>query len=81
MAPLKILEDLCQLTRSGLIVKGKDPIDDMIGPGLVCRIEIARLGRRLKWPDDHSCRIWAQMQRLAVQELGLMQRGPLDWSM
>ena len=49
----------------------------MVGPGLVGRIEVSRFGRRLEGPDDDPGRVGAQMQGLAVQELGLRQCGSL----
>ena len=49
----------------------------MVGPGLIRRVEVSRLGRRLEGSDDDPAGIRTQMQGLAVQESGLRQRGPL----
>jgi hypothetical protein len=38
----------------------------MIRARLVGGIEISGFGCRLEWPDDHSCRIRAQIKTLPI---------------
>jgi hypothetical protein len=61
VAALKVLADLSQLTSSRCRIERQDSIDDMICPRLVRGVEIPRFSRRLKWTDDHSCRVRAQV--------------------
>ena len=71
MAALKVLKDIGELVRRHLGVQRHDPLDDMVCPGLICRIEVARFDRRLERAHDHSRRIRAQMKSLTVQERDL----------
>ena len=73
----EVLEHFGQLPRGGPGLEPKNPADDMVGPGLVRRVEVSGFGRRLEGSDDDPGRIGAQMQGLAVQESGLRQGGPL----
>jgi hypothetical protein len=59
VAALKILEHVGQLTGNGLRIKRKNPVNDVIGAGLISGIEVPRLGRRLKRPHDDPCRVRA----------------------
>ena len=70
----EIFEHFGQLLRGSLGLEPKNPVDDMVGPGLVGRVEVSGFSRRFEGPDDDPGRIRAQMQGLAVQELGLGQR-------
>ena len=69
----EVFEHVAQLLRGSLGIEPKHPVDDMIGPGLVGRIEVSGLSRRLEGPDDDPGRIRAQIQGLPIQELGLGQ--------
>ena len=71
MAALKILQHVGQLAGCGLGIERQNPVDDMVGAGLVGRVEIARFGRRLERAHDHPRGIGAQIKRLPVQEGGL----------
>jgi hypothetical protein len=73
----EIFEHLCQLSRGGLGIEPKNPGDDMVGPSLVGWVEVSGLSRWLEGSDDDPGRIRAQMQVLAIEKLGLGQRGPL----
>ena len=73
----EIFEHVAQLLRGSFGIEPKNPVDDMIGPDLIGRIEVSGLSRRLEGSDDDPGRIRAQIQGLAIQELGLGQRGSL----
>jgi hypothetical protein len=68
MSALKILKDVGELAGDRIGIKSQDPVDDMVRPGLVGRIEIARFGRWLERPHDHSGGVGAQIQGLTIQE-------------
>ena len=76
MAAEKVLEDVGELSGRGFGIECENPLDDMVGACLVGRVEIARLGRRLERPHDHSRRVWMQIERLPVQE-GRLRHGAL----
>ena len=67
---IKIIEHVCQLLFSSLEIEAKNPVDDVIGPGLIGGVEVSGLSRRFEGPDDHPGRIRAQIQGLAIQEAG-----------
>ena len=69
----EILQHIGQLTGRCIGVERQNPFDDVVGTGLVRRIEVARLGCRLEGPHDHARRIGSQMKGLAVQERKLRQ--------
>jgi hypothetical protein len=71
MSPLEIVEDIRKLNRNGLRTKRENPVDDMICPHLVGRVQVAGFGCRLEWPHDDSRWIGAQMKPLPVQERSL----------
>ena len=71
----EILENVGQLALRRLGIKRENPFDDMVGAGLVRRIEVAGLGRRLERPDDHARRIGPQMNVLAIEDGKLRQGG------
>ena len=73
MAAFEILQHIGQLAGGGGGIQRQHAVDDMIGPGLVGGIEIARLGRRLEGPHDHPRRIGPQVKRMPVQESGCGQ--------
>ena len=56
-------------------VERENPLDDMVGAGLVRRIEVARLGGRLERPNDHAGRIRPQMKGLAIEKRKFRQVG------
>jgi hypothetical protein len=74
VAARKVFEHFAQLPRGSFRIEPKHPVNDMIRTDLVSGIEVARLSRRFEGPDDDSGRVWAQIEALAVQELGLGQR-------
>ena len=65
MAALKVLEELGQLLSSGVDVELEYAIDDMIRPRLICGIELAWLRCWFEWPQYYSCRVRANVERLA----------------
>ena len=71
MTTFEIFEHFGKLPRRSPGFEAKNPVDDMVGPGLIRRVEVSRFGRRLERSDDDPGRIGAQMQDLTVQELGL----------
>ena len=73
----EVLEHFGELPRGSPRLEPKNPADDMVGPGLIGRVEVSGLSRRSEGSDDDPGRIRAQMQDLAVQELGLRQGGSL----
>jgi hypothetical protein len=73
----EVLEHFSQLSRGDSGLEPKNPANDVVGPGLVGRVEVPGLSRGLEGSDDDPGRIWTQMQDLAVQESGLRQSGPL----
>ena len=78
MATFEVLEHVAQLLRGSFGIEPKHPVDNVIGPDLIGRVEVARLSRRLEGPDDDPGRIRAQIQGLAIQESGLRQGGSLE---
>ena len=56
---LKILKNFGQLIVRHLWIETKHPVDDMVRPRLVGRVEIPRFGRGLEWAHDDSGRIRA----------------------
>ncbi len=73
MPALEILQDIGELAGNGFGIEREHPVDDMIGAGLVGRVEIARFGRRLERAHDDARRIGPKVKRLPVQESGLQQ--------
>ena len=71
MPALEIFQDLRQLRRCILISQGQNTVNDVVGPGLVSGVQVARLRGRLEWPHDNSGRIGSKIKSLAVQELNL----------
>ena len=71
VAALEVLKDVGQLVRRHLGVERHDALDDMVCPGLVSRVEVARFDRRLERAHNHSRRIGPQMKCLTVQERDL----------
>ncbi len=66
----EILQYVVQDARSGLRIHREHPVHDVVGPLLVCRVEIPWLGRRPERSNHHPSRIRPQMERLAVKEGG-----------
>ena len=71
----EILQNIGQLTVRCIGVERENPFDDMVGTGLVRRIEVARLRCRLERPNDYAGRIRPQMKGLAIEEGKLRQGG------
>ena len=61
MSTFEIFEHIGQLSRSGLGLKPKNPVDDMVGSNLIGWIEIPGFSRRFERPDDDPGRIRAQI--------------------
>ena len=61
VATLKILKNIAELVGRRLGIERQDPLDDMVRPCLVQRVEVPRFGR---WPErahDHSRWIGVQI--------------------
>ena len=71
MTTLKALQHLGQLLARGLRIERQDPIDDVIHPPPVGRVEVPRLGARLEVAQHHSGRVGTQIEGLAIQQCGL----------
>ena len=71
----EVLQNVGQLTVRCLGVEPENPFDDMVGAGLVRRIEVARLGCGLEGPNNHARRIGPQMKGLAIEDGKLRQVG------
>jgi hypothetical protein len=54
MPTLEVLKDVGELAGGRIGSEGQDPVDDMVRPGFIGGIEVARFGRRLERPHDHS---------------------------
>jgi hypothetical protein len=67
VAAQKIFKHVGQLMLCLLGTERKNPVDNMIGAGFICRIEIAWLRRRFKRPYDDSGCIGPEIERLAIQ--------------
>ena len=57
----EIFEHLGELPRGSPGLKPKNPADDMIGPGLIGRVEISRLSRRPEGSHDDPGGVRMQM--------------------
>jgi hypothetical protein len=55
----KILEHVCQLAHSSFGIEPKNPVDDIVDPGLVGWAEVPWLSRRFEGSDDDPGRIRA----------------------
>ena len=75
MAAEEILQNIGQLTVRCLGIEREHTFDDMVGTGLVGRIEITRLRGRLERPNDHARRIGPQMKGLAIEKREFRQDG------
>jgi len=71
VTPLEVLQNVRQLAGRGIGIKLQNALDDMVGSGLVGRVEIARLRCRLERADDDPRRIGAQIERVPIQKSGL----------
>ena len=78
VAPFEVFQHIVQLLCSRFCIELENPVDDMVRPGFIGRIEVPRLSRRLERPDDDSGWIRTQIEGLAVEESGLGQRGSLE---
>ena len=78
MPALEILQDIRQLRRRVLGIQRQNTVNDMVGPGLVGGIQVARFRGRLEGPHDNPGRIGTKIESLPVQELDLRQMTP--WS-
>ena len=81
MPALEIFQDIGELAGNGFGIECENPVDDMVGAGLVGRVEIARFSRRLERAHDHPRGVGTQIERLPVQEGGLRHGalGSLEW--
>ncbi len=52
VATFEVREHVAQLTRGRFDIEPKNPVDNMIGPSLICWIEVARFSRRFERSDD-----------------------------
>lgn len=68
MPPLEIVDDIRKQHRNGLRTEREHPVDDMIRPNLVGRVQVAGFGCRLEGPHNDARRIGAQMKPLPIQE-------------
>ena len=50
----EIFEHVVQLLCSRFGIEPENPVDDMVRPGLVGRIEVSGFSRRFERPDDDS---------------------------
>ena len=73
MPALKVLQYVCQQAGCDFRIECQNTLDDVVGAGLVGRVEIARFGRRLEGAYDHARGIGTQIERLPMQESGLRQ--------
>src|SRR5438128_1481031 len=76
MAALEILQYIVELADNGFRIEGENAADDMVGAGLVGRVEIARLCGRLERPHDDPGGVGTQIKCLPVQEGGSLRLGP-----
>src|ERR1700745_300420 len=75
MTAEEVLQYIGQFTVCCLGIEREHTFDDMVGTGLVGRIEITRLRGRLERPNDHAGRIRPQMKGLAIKEREFRQNG------
>ncbi len=71
----KVFQNIGQLTVCCIGVERENPFDDVVGTGLIRRIEVARLRCRLERPNDYARRIRPQMKGLAIEEGKFRQGG------
>jgi hypothetical protein len=71
MPALEIFQNLRQLRRCIFGTQGQNAVNDMVGPGLVGGVQVARLRGRLERPHDDPGRIGTKVESLPVQELDL----------
>jgi hypothetical protein len=71
VSSLEVFQDIRKLRRRVLGAQGQNTVNDMIGPGLVGGIQIARFRGRLERPHDDPRRIRPKIESLPVQELDL----------
>lgn len=61
MSAIEILEHVTQLLRRSFGIEPKHPVDNVVGPGFISRIEVSGLSRRLEGPDDDPRRVRTQI--------------------
>ena len=59
MTSFEVCEHVAQLTTGRFDIEPKNPVDNMISPGLICWIEVAGFSRRFERSDDDPGRIRA----------------------
>ena len=69
MPALKILQHVGQLAGCDFRIERQDTLDDMVGAGLVGRVEVTRFGRRLEGTYDHARGIGTQIERLPMRKV------------
>ena len=73
----EVFQNFGELPRSSARLEPENPAHDMVGPGLVGRVEISGFSRRFEGSHHDPGGIWTQVQDLSVQEWGLRQSGSL----
>jgi hypothetical protein len=73
----EIFQHVAQLPCGRIGIEPNDPLDDMVGPRPVGRIEIPGLSRRPERSDDDPARVRTEINALAVQEPEVRQECPL----
>src|SRR6185295_16947751 len=68
MPPHEVLEHIGELRGDERRFEREHPLDDSVGPRLVGRVEIARLGGGLERADDYARRVGTQVEGLTIQE-------------
>jgi phosphoglycerate-specific signal transduction histidine kinase len=68
MATQEIFEHLGQLTGDRRRIQRQNAFDNMVRACLVCRIQVARLSRRLEWTHNDPSRIGTQVECMPVEE-------------
>ena len=61
MTTFEVFERLAQLLRGSFGLEPKNPADDMVGPGLIGRVEVSGFSRRFEGSDDDPGWIRAQI--------------------
>src|ERR1700736_2409945 len=71
MATSEVVEYVRQLAGRGIRIEIENALDDMVGAGLVGRVETARLGCELERAYDDARRVGTQIERVPIQKSGL----------
>ena len=79
MAPFEVFQNIYQLALGFFLGHSENTIDNVVGPGLVSRIEVSRLRCRFEGPDNDPCRVWPEMQGLSIEKLWLGHAAPFSY--